>query len=176
MIKLKNLSIKHHAIINLGTDIKKVPIYQDDLGRLVTDMFKRMSPITLKLLVVEDGFIRGWDQDVTMLTLYEKCSIIEVDPKTLPPGFFNESNRPYWMWTEEQGVSRRPLTHEEIIHNNTAEKKKRLTDALLRYQTLQIVSTIRALSQDERQELDDVKNKIVILNDLDLTSEITDWP
>lgn len=73
-------------------------------------------------------------------------------------------------------MSRRPLTHEEIIHNNTAEKKKRLTDALLRYQTLQIVSTVRALSQDERQELDDVKNKIVILNDLDLTSEITDWP
>ena len=176
MIKLKNLSIKHHAIINLGTDIKKVPIYQDDLGRLVTDMFKRMSPMTLKLLVVEDGFIRGWDQDVTMLTLYDKCSIIEVDPKTLPPGFFNESNRPHWMWTEELGVSRRPLTSEELIYNNTAERDKRLTAALTRHQTLQIVSSVRALSQGERQDLDDVKHKVVVLNDLDLTKEITDWP
>lgn len=176
MIKLKNLSIKHHAIVNLGTDIKKVPVFQDDQGRLVSDMFKRMSYATLKLLVLEDGFIRGWDQDVAMLTLYEKCSIIEVDPKTLPPGFFKEANRPYWMWTEESGVIPRPLTVEEILHKNTHERDKRLTNALTRYQTLQIVSGVRALSQEERQEMADAKAHVAILNDLDLSSENINWP
>lgn len=176
MIMLKNLSIKKHVIINLGTDIKKVPVYQDDRGRIATDMFKHMSPATLKLLVMEDGFIRAWNQDVTMLTLYDKSSIIEVDPKSLPSGFFKESNRPYWLWTEESGVIPRPLTADEVLHRNTTERDKRLNSTLIRYQTLQIVSGVRALSQNERHELDDCKNNVVLLNDLDLTLENIIWP